>query len=71
MQYLMDMRDSLQPQGGINKLYPYAKDVHYHPDGTLSMTLEIYDDLQTRQYTFGFTPTGHLKEFLELIYAEQ
>lgn len=66
----MDMRDSLQPQGGINKLYPYAKDIHYHPDGTLSMTLEIYDHVQTRQYTFGFIPTGNLKEFLDLIYAE-
>ncbi len=57
-------------QGGTNRLYPYAKDVHYHPDGTLSMTLEIYNDINTKQFTFGFTPQGNLKEFLELINAE-
>ena len=70
MQYLMDIRNNLQPQGGTNKLYPYAKDVHYHPDGTLSMTLEIYDDVDTKQFTFGFTTAGNLREFLDLIYAE-
>ena len=66
----MDMRDMFDPQGGINRLYPYAKDVHYHPDGTLSMTLEIYNDIDTKQFTFGFTPQGNLKDFLELINAE-
>ena len=70
MQYLMDERDLFNPQGGTNRLYPYAKDLHYHPDGTLSMTIEIYDDIHTKQFTFGFTPTGNLREFLELIYAE-
>ena len=64
------MRDMFDPQGGINRLYPYAKDVHYHPDGTLSMTLEIYNDIDTKQFTFGFTPQGNLKDFLELINAE-
>jgi hypothetical protein len=66
----MDMRDMFSPQGGTNRLYPYAKDVHYHPDGTLSMTLEIYNDIDTKQFTFGFTPQGNLKDFLELIHAE-
>jgi hypothetical protein len=66
----MDMRDMFDPQGGINRLYPYAKDVHYHPDGTLSMTLEIYNDIDTKQFTFGFTPQGNLRDFLELINAE-
>jgi hypothetical protein len=70
MQYLMDERDLLQPQGGINKLYPYAKGVYYHPDGTISMTLEIYNQEETKQFTFGFTPSGYLREFLDLIYAE-
>ena len=70
MQYLMDERDLFSPQGGTNRLYPYAKGVYYHPDGTLSMTLEIYNDLDTKQFTFGFTPAGNLKEFLDLIYAE-
>lgn len=63
----MDMRDMFDPQGGTNRLYPYAKDVHYHPDGTLSMTLEVYNDIDTKQFTFGFVPQGNLKEFLELI----
>lgn len=66
----MDYRDLFNPQGGSNRLYPYAKDLHYHPDGTLSMTLEIYDDIETKQFTFGFIPTGNLKDFLELINAE-
>ena len=66
----MDERDLFNPQGGTNRLYPYAKDLHYHPDGTLSMTIEIYDDIATKQFSFGFTPNGNLKQFLDLIYAE-
>lgn len=70
MQYLMDERDLFNPQGGSNRLYPYAKDLYYHPDGTLSMTLEIYDDISTKQFSFGFQPNGNLKNFLDMIYAE-
>lgn len=70
MQYLMDERDLFSPQGGSNRLYPYAKDLYYHPDGTLSMTLEIYDDISTKQFSFGFQPNGNLKNFLDMIYAE-
>jgi hypothetical protein len=65
----MDPRDNLDPQGGKNKLFPYAKDLYYHPDGILSMTLEIYDDIETRQFSFGFAPQGNLKEFLDMIYG--
>jgi hypothetical protein len=70
MYYFMDMRDNLQPQGGTNRLYPYAKDLYYHPDGILSMTIEIYDDISTKEFSFGFAPQGNLKEFLELINAD-
>ena len=66
----MDERDLFNPQGGRNRLFPYAKDLHYHPDGTLSMTLEIYDDINTKQFSFGFQPSGNLKNFLDLIYAD-
>jgi len=65
----MDERDLFGSQGGMNRLFPYAKDVHYHPDGTLSMTLEIYNDIDTKQYTFGFTTAGNLREFLDTIHG--
>lgn len=64
------MRDFLSPQGGgEKKLYPYAKELYYHPDGILSMTIEIYDDIRTQQFSFGFNPTGNLKEFLDQIHT--
>ena len=64
------MRDFLQPEEGGNlKLYPYAKDLYYHPTGILSMTIEIYDDIRTQQFSFGITPSGNLKEFLDQIYG--
>jgi hypothetical protein len=63
------MRDFLQPEeGGSQKLFPYAKDLFYHPTGILSMTIEIYNDIETKQFSFGFNPTGNLKEFLDQIY---
>ena len=66
----MDIRDSFDPQeGGGNRLYPYAKDLHYHESGILSMTIEIYDDLKTQQFSFGFNVQGNLKEFLDQIYV--
>ena len=63
----MDPRDNISQQGGTKKLYPYAKDLYYHPDGILSMTLEIYDDINTYNFSFGFTPQGNLKLFLDQI----
>lgn len=65
-----DIRDLFEPQttGGGVRLYPYAKDIKYDPSGILSMTLEIYDNLETQQLTFGFKSNGNLKEFLDQIY---
>lgn len=69
MYKLVDMRDFMDPQmGGNKRLYPYAKDLHYHPNGMLSMTIEVYDDIQTQQYSFGFNVGGNLKEFLDQIH---
>lgn len=67
----MDPRNNLDPQGaGDKKLFPYAKDLYYHPDGILSMTLEIFDDVNTYNFSFGFTPQGNLKSFLDELYKE-
>lgn len=65
-----DMRDIMGPQmgGGGVRLYPYARDLYYHPSGVLSMTIQIYDDVETQEYTFGFTTNGNLKTFLDQIY---
>ncbi len=63
----MDMRDFMAKQGGNVRLYPYAKDLYYHPSGILSMTLEIYDDINTKTFSFGFTATGNLKDFLDQV----
>lgn len=70
----MDMRDFVGPPHygrGDQRLYPYAKDLYYHPSGILSMTIEIYDDVKTQQFSFGFEPSGTLKEFLNQIYEDQ
>jgi hypothetical protein len=65
----VDIRDNLSEyDGGGVKLYPYAKELHYSTSGTLSMTIELYDDIETQQYTFGFNVNGNLKEFLDQIY---
>ena len=65
----MDIRDNLSEyDGGGVRLYPYAKELHYSTSGTLSMTVELYDDIETQQYTFGFPVSGNLKEYLDQIY---
>ena len=65
----MDIRDKLNEyDGGGVRLYPYAKELHYSTSGTLSMTIELYDDIETQQYTFGFPVSGNLKEYLDQIY---
>lgn len=69
MYQLVDIRDSMIPnEAGKVRLYPYAKDLYYHPSGILSMTIEIYDDMNTSQFSFGFNPQGNLKEFLDQLY---
>jgi hypothetical protein len=65
----VDIRDLLQVDVKSTRLNPYAKDVNYHPSGVLSMTLEIYDDFETHEFSFGFTPGGKLKLFLDQIYG--
>lgn len=65
----MDIRDFLGGQGEDTKLYPYDKDLYYHPSGILSMTIQIYDEYTTQEFSFGITTNGNLKEFLDQIYT--
>ena len=62
------MNPQVNPANGEMKLYPYAKDLFYHPSGLLSMTIEIYDDVNTQQFSFGFNTGGNLKSFLDQLY---
>lgn len=66
----MDLRDTLTEKPAGLRLFPYAKDVFYHPSGVLSMTVEIYDDVDTQELSFGFTAAGNLKTFLDQLYKE-
>ena len=66
----MDLRDTLTDKTTGLRLFPYAKDVFYHPSGVLSMTVEIYDDVDTQELSFGFTAAGNLKTFLDQLHKE-
>jgi hypothetical protein len=68
MHQLVDFKDFIHQNDEQKRLYPYAKNLHYHPSGILSMTLEIFDDVKTQEFTFGFTPGGGLREFLDQLY---
>lgn len=69
MHQLVDIRNNINNQSGEQfKLYPYAKDLFYHPSGILSMTVQIYDEMNTQEFSFGFTPAGNLKVFLDQLY---
>lgn len=61
------MRDlvSIYRAAGPVKLFPYARDVFYHPNGMLSMTIQIYDEDETNEFSFGFRVAGELKAFLD------
>lgn len=65
MYQLVDMRDFVSEQiYGEYKLYPYAKDLFYRPDGMLSMTIEIYNDNKSEEFTFGLMCNDQLRRFL-------
>ena len=67
----MDPRDFITNQSIGKRLYPYAKDLFYHPSGILSMTVEIYDDIETHEQAFGFNVHGQLKSFLDQLYEAE
>jgi len=83
MYKLVDMRDFMDPQqGGGVRLYPYAKDLYYHPSGLLSMTIQIYDEYESQDFNFGIiydeyesqdfnfgiVANGNLKDFLDQLH---
>lgn len=52
-------------------LYPYAKDLSYRPDGMVIMTLEIYNEEKTEEFTFGFMCSPQLRRFLDRTIGDQ
>lgn len=61
----------MDPQADLDgevKLFPYAKNLYYHPSGVLSMTIQVYDDTETQEFSFGLNATGSLKTFLDRLY---
>jgi len=72
MKHRGDFRDFVSIQADNEmRLYPYAKDLYYRPDGHLIMTIEIYDDNNTYEQTFGFKTAGKLKDFLDQLWDQE
>ena len=62
----MDLRDLMTNRGTAEfRLYPYAKDVHYRADGMVIMTLEIFNNERSEEFSFGFMCSPPLKRFLD------
>jgi len=56
---------------GEFSLYPYAKDLHYRKDGMVTMTLQIYNDERTEEFSFGFMCSPQLRRFLDRTIGDQ
>ena len=68
MQYLVE-KDIFVENTSKFMLFPYAKDLFYHPKGILSMNIEIFDkDGNNFEFSFGIDTHGELKEFLDHLY---
>jgi len=61
----VDMRDFVSKGTGEYKLYPYAKDLFYRPDGILVMTIQIYNEEDTQEFSFSFTASPQMRRFLD------
>jgi hypothetical protein len=60
------MRDHLVPKREAEfSLYPYAKNLHYRADGMVTMTLEIFNNERSEEFSFGFMCSPPLRRFLE------
>ena len=46
-------------------LYPYAKDLTYRADGLVTMTIEIFNNERTEEFSFGFMCSPQLRRFLD------
>jgi hypothetical protein len=60
------MRDILVPRTDAEyRLYPYAKNLRYGADGMVSMTIEIFNDTRTEEFSFAFMCSPQLRRFLD------
>ncbi len=67
----MDFRDYISKDTMAEyKLYPYAKDLHYRPDGLVSMTIQIYNNEKTEEFSFGFKCSDQMRRFLDRTIGE-
>ena len=66
----MDMRDFVSTGTGEYKLFPYAKDLFYRPDGILVMTLEMYNEENTHEFSFSFQASEQMRRFLDRTIGE-
>ena len=68
----MDLRDLMTNRGTAEfRLYPYAKDVNYRADGMVIMTLEIFNDERSEEFSFGFMCSPVLMRFLDRTLGEE
>ena len=61
----MDLRDFVSTGTGEYKLFPYARDLYYRPDGILVMTIQMYNEEETQEFSFSFKTSDQLKRFLD------
>jgi len=66
----VDMRDFVSTGTGEYRLFPYAKDLFYRPDGILVMTLEMYNGDQTQEFSFSFKASPQMRRFLDRTIGE-
>jgi hypothetical protein len=66
----VDPRDFISQGTGEYKLFPYAKDLFYRPDGILVMTLEMYNDEETQEFSFSFKASDQMGRFLDRTIGE-
>ena len=66
----MDPRDFISHGTGEYKLFPYAKDLFYRPDGILVMTLEMYNEEHTQEFSFSFKASPQMRRFLDRTIGE-
>lgn len=67
---LVDPRDFISQGTGEYKLYPYAKDLFYRPDGILVMTIQMYNDEDTQEFSFSFKASPQMRRFLDRTIGE-
>jgi hypothetical protein len=66
----VDPRDFISQGTGEYKLFPYAKDLYYRPDGILVMTLEMYNEEHTQEFSFSFKASPQMRRFLDRTIGE-